>query len=110
MNTTSSIGARRTPRRMLPAVLAVPVTIVCGSYTLVALASAALNDVTTSPNLGWLSTGLDAQAVLAVTAITLLIVALTRAGQRRVVPVLSWLVIALSVATAAASFGLGTSS
>src|ERR1700690_3399891 len=103
MTTISRPGTRRSPRTLLPAVLAVPVTIVCGIYTLAALASAALNDVTASPNLGWLSAGLYVQVVLVIMGIALFIVALTRAGQHRIVPILSWLVIAISVATITAS-------
>ena len=107
MTTTSLPGTRRSPRTLLPAVLAVPVTMVCGTYSLAALASAALNG-TADPNQGWLSAGLYVQVVLVITAIMLFIVALTRVGQHRIVTILSWLVIAISVATITASAGLSS--
>jgi hypothetical protein len=110
MTTTSPVGARRTPRTLLPAVLAIPVTIVGGLYALGGLASAALNDVAANPNTTWLAAAFYAQGVLVISAIALFIVALTRAGQHRIVPVLGWLLIALSAAMIVASASLATAS
>lgn len=105
MNEISS--PRRAPQTWLPAVIAILVTGVCGLLALASVASGALNDVAPDPGMGWLSAGLYAQAALGVTAITLLVVSLTRAGRRPVVSVLGWAVIALAIISIIASTMLG---
>jgi hypothetical protein len=83
------------------------VTGTCGLLALVSLASGALNDGAPDPGMGWLSAGLFAQAAPGITAITLLVVSLTRAGRRPVVSVLGWAVIALAIISIIMSTMLG---